>query len=232
MVVDCYPGVNDEEVLEALSQLGADRLVQTAEIFKEEKAIREQLKYQLTDDRVFGKMYAGEILDFMDLEKLSKARAEVAEAKGFTVVYGFGASLVARGDLLVYLDMARWEIQLRYRKGMGNYRADNGDEDILRKFKRGFFVEWRIADKHKAQLFERMDYLMDTNKAGAPRMISGRAFLGALREAAGRPFRTVPYFDPGVWGGTVDERDFRPGFFRGKLCLELRWGAGGKQPAV
>lgn len=201
MVVDCYPGVNDEEVLEALSRLGADRLVQTADIFKEEKAIREQLKYQLTDDRVFGKMYAGEILDFMDMEKLSEARAEVAEAKGFTVVYGFGASLVARGDLLVYLDMARWEIQLRYRKGMGNYRADNGDEDILRKYKRGFFVEWRIADKHKAQLFERIDYLMDTNKAGEPKMISGRAFLESLREAARRPFRTVPYFDPGVWGG-------------------------------
>lgn len=201
MVVDCYPGVNDEEVLEALSRLGADLLVQTADIFKEEKAIREQLKYQLTDDRVFGKMYAGEILDFMDMEKLSEARAEVAEAKGFTVVYGFGASLVARGDLLVYLDMARWEIQLRYRKGMGNYRADNGDEDILRKYKRGFFVEWRIADKHKAQLFERIDYLMDTNKAGEPKMISGRAFLESLREAARRPFRTVPYFDPGVWGG-------------------------------
>lgn len=201
LVVDCYPGVDDEEVLEALSLLKPDRLVQTAEVFKEERTIREQLKYQLTDDRVFGKMYAGEILDFMDMEKLSEARKEVAEAKGFTIVYGFGASLVAQGDLLVYLDMARWEIQLRYRKGMGNYRADNGDEDILKKYKRGFFVEWRIADKHKAQMFERMDYLMDTNKAGAPKMISGRAFLKALEQTARQPFRTVPYFDPGVWGG-------------------------------
>lgn len=201
LVVDCYPGVDDEEVLEALSLLKPDRLVQTAEVFKEERTIREQLKYQLTDDRVFGKMYAGEILDFMDMEKLSEARKEVAEAKGITIVYGFGASLVAQGDLLVYLDMARWEIQLRYRKGMGNYRADNGDEDILKKYKRGFFVEWRIADKHKAQMFERMDYLMDTNKAGAPKMISGRAFLKALEQTARQPFRTVPYFDPGVWGG-------------------------------
>lgn len=201
LVVDCYPGVDDEEVLEALSLLKPDRLVQTAEVFKEERTIREQLKYQLTDDRVFGKMYAGEILDFMDMEKLSEARKEVAEAKGFTIVYGFGASLVAQGDLLVYLDMARWEIQLRYRKGMGNYRADNGDEDILKKYKRGFFVEWRIADKHKAQMFERMDYLMDTNKAGTPKMISGRAFLKALEQTARQPFRTVPYFDPGVWGG-------------------------------
>ena len=201
LVVDCYPGVDDEEVLEALSRLKPDRLVQTAEVFKEERTIREQLKYQLTDDRVFGKMYAGEILDFMDMEKLSEARKEVAEAKGFTIVYGFGASLVAQGDLMVYLDIARWEIQLRYRKGMGNYRADNVDEDILKKYKRGFFVEWRIADKHKAQMFERMDYLMDTNKAGAPKMISGRAFLKALEQTSRQPFRTVPYFDPGVWGG-------------------------------
>ena len=201
MVVDCYPGVDDSEVLAVLSQLGADHLVQTADIFKKEKTIREQLKYQLTDDRVFGKMYAGEILDFMDIEKLSNVKAEVTEAKGFTIVYGFGASLVTHGDLLVYLDLARWEIQLRYRNGMGNYQADNGDEDILKKFKRSFFVEWRIADKHKEQLFEHVNYLIDTNKAGAPKMISGRAFLTALRETAKRPFRTVPYFDPGVWGG-------------------------------
>lgn len=201
MVVDCYPGVDDKEVLAALSRLDADCLVQTAEVFKEEKTILEQLKYQLTDDRVFGRMYSGEILDFMDMVKLSETREEVAEAKGFTIVYGFGASLVAKGDLLVYLDMARWEIQLRYRKGMGNYQADNGEEDILKKYKRGFFVEWRIADKHKAQLFERMDYLMDTNKSEAPKMISGKAFLTALEETASRPFRTVPYFDPGVWGG-------------------------------
>lgn len=201
MIVDCYPGVDDKEVLAALSRLEADCLVQTAEIFKEEKTILEQLKYQLTDDRVFGRMYSGEILDFMDMVKLSETREEVAEAKGFTIVYGFGASLVAKGDLLVYLDMARWEIQLRYRKGMGNYQADNGEEDILKKYKRGFFVEWRIADKHKAQLFERMDYLMDTNKSEAPKMISGKAFLTALDETASQPFRTVPYFDPGVWGG-------------------------------
>lgn len=59
MVVDCYPGVNDHEVLEALSRLGADRLILTAELFKKEATILEQLKYQLTDDRVFGKLYGG-----------------------------------------------------------------------------------------------------------------------------------------------------------------------------
>ena len=201
LTVDCYPGVDDGELLGALKALGADRVILTEELFKGEQTIRQQLKYQLTDDRVFGKLYAGEIRDFMDEEKLEKAAAEVKVASGLTLIYGFGAALVSPGDLLVYADLARWEIQLRYRRGMGNYRADNGDEDILKKYKRGFFVEWRIADKHKAEHFESIGYLLDTNRSGEPKMISGRAFRTALGETAARPFRTVPYFDPGVWGG-------------------------------
>ena len=201
LTVDCYLGVDDGELLGALKALGADRVILTEELFKGEQTIRQQLKYQLTDDRVFGKLYAGEIRDFMDEEKLEKAAEEVKDASGLTLFYGFGAALVSPGDLLVYADLARWEIQLRYRRGMGNYRADNGDEDILKKYKRGFFVEWRIADKHKAEHFESIGYLLDTNRSGEPKMISGRAFRTALGETAVRPFRTVPYFDPGVWGG-------------------------------
>lgn len=201
LTVDCYPGVDDGELLGALAALGADQVILTEELFKGQGTIREQLKYQLTDDRVFGKLYAGEILDFMDGQKLEMAREQVKNASGLTLVYGFGAALVSPGDLFVYADLARWEIQLRYRRGMGNYHADNGDEDILKKYKRGFFVEWRIADKHKAERFESIDYLLDTNRSGAPKMITGRAFRSALRAAAARPFRTVPYFDPGVWGG-------------------------------
>ena len=32
-------------------------------------------------------------------------------------------------------------------------------------------------------------------------MITGACFRKALEEISQRPFRTVPYFDPGVWGG-------------------------------
>ena len=201
LTVDCYPGTDEDEVMEGLKELKADEVISMAGIFKEEKKVREQLKYQLTDDRVFGKMYAGEILDFLDEEELLKARERVKCSPGLVVICGFGASLVAKGDILVYADMARWEIQMRYRRGMGNYRADNGDEDNLKKYKRGFFVEWRIADKHKTGLFDSIDYLLDTNKQGQPKMITGQAFRKALKDTAGRPFRTVPYFDPGVWGG-------------------------------
>ena len=99
-------------------------------------------------------------------------------------------------------DLARWEIQLRQRRGATNWRTDNAGEDILRKYKRGFFVEWRVADRHKRDLFDRIDYLLDTNTsirdAG---LITGDAFRAALASASTAPLRVVPFFDPGVWGG-------------------------------
>lgn len=201
LVCDTYPGVYDEEILPELEKLEPSLLINMIDIFKEEKTITEQMKYHLTDDRVFGKMYYGEVIDFIDLEKLEAARKQVEAAQGTVIVYGFGAHLVSPGDRLVYFDMARWEIQMRYRAGKGNYKCSNYDEDPLRKNKRGFFIEWRIADKHKMSLFEDIDWLIDTNKKNDPKMIPGAALRDGLRQIAQQPFRTVPYFDPGVWGG-------------------------------
>jgi len=58
-----------------------------------------------------------------------------------------------------------------------------------------------MADQIKKGLYEKMDYLLDTNQMNHPKMITGDAFLQGLKETAKRPFRLVPYFDPGVWGG-------------------------------
>ena len=80
------------------------------------------------------------------------------------LVYGTGASLIHEGDILIYADMARWEIQLRYRrKELANWKMDNYEEDQIRKVKRGYFIEWRVADRLKKRLYPKMDYLLDTN---------------------------------------------------------------------
>ena len=216
IAVDTYPGVRDEEVTAALKTLPCRHFFDMRTVFKSEEDLAEQLKYHLTDDRVFGKMYFGELEDLMDPVRLAEMRGKVKEAEGLCMVYGFGAFLAAppapsalqsggsslrRPDLSLYLDLARWEIQLRYRSGMPNYNCTNFDEDILRKFKRGYFIEWRVADKHKMRWFDRVDYFVDTNRAGEPKMASGEAIRDSLRLLTERPFRTVPYFDPGVWGG-------------------------------
>ena len=201
VVFDYYPGVDEEEVYELIKRFNFSLEINMHDIFKDGKTMTEQMKYNLTDDRVFGKMYYGNLLDFMDEEKLQRAKDKVNECKDSVIIYGVGAGLITHGDIYVYFDMARWEIQLRYRKGMPNYNATNYDEDILKKYKRGYFIEWRIADKHKAERFESIDYVVDTNASNDPKMISKDTFIESLKRLAQKPFRTVPYFDPGVWGG-------------------------------
>lgn len=203
LVLDVYPGVFDEEVKKELKRIPHDVWIDALDMFKDGETIKEQLKYNITDDRIFGRMYYGEIDNFIVPEKLEELRdaAQEAAAQGKRVlVYGYGAALIASGTL-VYLDMARWEITLRYRNGMPNFLDTNYDEDALRKIKRGFFIEWRVADKHKRSLFDSIDYFLDTNNMEDVKLVKGDAVRAGLEQMAHRPFRLVPYFDPGVWGG-------------------------------
>jgi mannose-6-phosphate isomerase class I len=126
------------------------------------------------------------------------------------LVIGTGATLVSPPEAtLIYADMARWEIQLRWRREeMGNLGLNNAQEDFSLKYKCGFFAEWRAADRLKRQLLPDIDFLLDTNLPQLPKLIGGDPFRRALAQTARRPFRVVPYFDPGPWGGHWMEEVF------------------------
>lgn len=202
VVVDCYLGINDRELLNVLiKKLTPAHVILSEDIFYDGKKLTEMMQVNLTEDRVRGVMYYGTIRDYVDEAKLAKIQKFVKNKEGIVLVYGFGASLITKGDLLIYADLTRWEIQLRYRAGLPNFKQSNYDEDPLIKNKRGYFIEWRIADKHKREIFEDIDLYLDTNCSNKPKMITGIAFRNALRSVCNQPFRLVPYFDPGVWGG-------------------------------
>ncbi|GAA3400477.1 class I mannose-6-phosphate isomerase [Paenibacillus hodogayensis] len=204
LTVECYPGVRIEEIVQGLqSTLMIGHLFHAEEASLGKEPLEALLAPYLTEDRVFGYMSPLELAQCYDPAKLEAIRAKVeAIREGLVVIIGFGASLVTRGDVLVYADLARWEIQLRYRSGeLGNWLADNREEDILRKYKRGFFIEWRMADRLKRALLPDADFYLDTNRKDEPNLITAASLFACLDQAAYRPFRLVPYFDPGVWGG-------------------------------
>ena len=128
LVVDTYPGVNDAELLGELeSRLRPALTIRTMDLKKPEPELMKLIGGNLTDDRIFGVLSCHTLNEFFDPERLAAARSRVEQARdGLVLIYGVGAERVSRGDLLVYADMARWEIQLRYRRGLGNWGADNG----------------------------------------------------------------------------------------------------------
>ena len=203
VTIETYPGVRKDELLREIQLVEPVLIVDSDDVTVGNDEVFKMIEHHMTDDRVFGVMSHFTIDDFIDEIAMEKVRTVVGEIEtGTVILYGVGASQITEADVLIYADLARWEIQLRYRSGeLANWKADNRDEDALRKYKRGFFFEWRLADRLKCKLFEKIDYLLDTNIKNQPRMITGDAFLTGLKEVVTRPFRVVPYFDPGVWGG-------------------------------
>ena len=203
LCVDCYHGVWEEEILRRLRALllpDAVFCASQAQIGRE-KAL-EMLRFHITDDRVFGVLSHHHLADFFEPEKALALRRAIDMASGLVLVFGIGAAYLCQPDILVYADMARWEIQLRFRSGrLANWLDDNAGEDFLRLYKRAFFIDWRVLDRHKRALFARMDYVLDTNDEKMPKLMTGAAFRRGLDTAVTRPFRLKPYFDPGVWGG-------------------------------
>ncbi|MCK6905622.1 class I mannose-6-phosphate isomerase [Enterobacter pseudoroggenkampii] len=211
LVIDCYPGVRMTELEEnVLPRLRPALTINVEQARQDERAIHEMLARNLTDDRVFGVLSCHQLGEFFDSARLEALQNQVHQCpEGLIVIYGPGAALVHPGDVLAYADLPRWEIQQRMRSGeMGNWGAENQQEDMLRRYKRAFFVEWRVFDRHKTPLLRRADFLLDTTRADQPAMVSGEALRAGLEQTTTRPFRVVPFFDPGVWGGQWMKQQF------------------------
>lgn len=205
LAIECYQGVDHHEVASHLkASLTHHVWIDASETFKSEEEIRAMVHPDVTDDRIFGYMSRLRMSDYLDATKLSRLRQQVEGLnEGVVVVYGHGASLVLPAyHVLVYADMARWEIQMRMRRNeVHNLGVTNKDDEFASKYKHAFFVDWRVCDRLKKELLHRSDYVLDTNTKNSPKLVEGKAMLKGLETAVHRPFRVVPFFDPGPWGG-------------------------------
>ena len=201
-VVECYPGVDQQELLEGLRPMGLALEIHSDCLALPPEEMDRQVAQDLTDDPVFGIMTARRLEEFFPEENLERARRQIGEVgSGLVLVYGVGASLVCQGDILILADITRWEIQLRFRRGMTNWRTAKQNLTQREKYKQGYFAQWRWADRVKERLLPKLDFYLDMTTEGSPAMVSGEGYRAALEEVVTRPFRMVPYFDPGVWGG-------------------------------
>lgn len=202
LAVDCYTGVYEKELIDELSLLQPEEIILVNELYKDEKVIAEMTERFMTDDVLFGYVTNLCLADYFDSKKLVAAQKKISESNKPVIVLGTGAHIVAPEATLVYVDMARWEIQQRFRrhevKALG---IDNRNETVSLQYKRGYFNDWRICDHYKDSLFHKVDFWLDTHIAGVPNLIDRETFFKGIEATIRKPFRVVPFFDPAPWGG-------------------------------
>ena len=205
IAVDCYHGVYSDEIIENLKELGSiTKVMDSKAALLSEEQINTMVYPYVTDDPVFGYITPLSIIDFFNQQSITQLQEEISSIEtGVVVVVGTGASIIApAADLLIYADMPRWEIQLRFRSNrVSNLGVENKEDEFSYQYKRSFFVDWRVCDRHKKDIMGSSDYFLDTTIAGQPKMVTGEAIKAALLQTTKRPFRVVPFFDPGPWGG-------------------------------
>jgi mannose-6-phosphate isomerase class I len=205
VVVECYTGVHETEVLRELEQRLKPALALSAAeaMLSPQKIDSLAAPFLGGNDPVFGFLSGLTLPQFFDGDKLRTQRGAVETVtEGIVLVVGCGATLIVTGNILVYADLARWEAQLRFRRNeISNLGVENCTLAASLQYKRAFFVDWRICDCWKRPLIAKWDFVLDTNNPREPKLAEGEAVRRGLRHAATRPFRVVPFFDPAPWGG-------------------------------
>jgi len=208
ILLDGYVGVLWESLCadldEALAARGLEPVwLDVRGAMRAEAELDAMLEPYLPNDPLFGMRYPGELRDFFDAERL----AALAECVGTpTIVFGSGAALLCGASaemdvLLAYADVPKNEIQYRSRAGVIINLGKAEPEDPKAMYRRFYFVDWIVANRHKETLLGDLDLVIDAQRPHEPSCTSGDALRAGLAALACRPFRVRPWFEPGAWGG-------------------------------
>lgn len=193
--IDLYCGTYEEDFLAAFAKTGR-KIIDTRTLMRPEEEIRQLTERFMTDDVLFG---------FMSNVKLEEYfQHSNQNIPGPSIIVGTAAARFAPQAPVCYADMARWEIQQRFRrhevKALG---IDNHEDSPSVQYKRGYFNDWNIIDRYKDELMQsgRIQFWIDSNNRQQPKMITDAQMRQGLERTVHKPFRVVPFFDPAPWGG-------------------------------
>lgn len=205
VVVDGYSGVFYEyfrqQVDAELKTLGINaHWVNIEESYKREEEINKMIAPFLgEEDSIFGTRATIGLNDYLDVDKLTILSQNPAAQT--TIVYGPGAQLCGWKGLLIYIDLPKNELQFRARaKSIKNLGASQ-PFDMKYMYKRYYFIDWVVLNKHKKEIFNNIDIIVDGQQPEVFTWMQGEHMRTGLKTMSHNFFRVRPWFEPGVWGG-------------------------------
>ncbi|HMC02340.1 MAG TPA: ROK family protein, partial [Flavobacteriaceae bacterium] len=204
IIIDGYLGAYWDDIIlglsKALNKKGISHMTYAINAaYKDSKVLKEMLNpYHGGDDPVFGKIFPGTLNDFFDKEKLEQL---IPEEDILNIIYGPGAALSNWPGKIIYIDTPKNELQFQARSGsvlnLGNILV----KDKKQQYKRMYFIDWPVLNKHKQSLLSNIDYIIDSQFNGEISWATGETLRKGLKEISSNAFRVRPWFEPGIWGG-------------------------------
>lgn len=205
VVIDGYVGVRFDdfahELGKALAALGKKPVWWSTEAAMKSTDEIDALiaPYLGGDDPIFGFRTSLTLNDFLDAEKLGRIAPD--PTADMNILMGPGAALAGWDALLIYIDIPKNEIQFRARAGsIVNLGAAKPDAP-KKMYKRFYFVDWVVLNRHKKALLPRIDILVDGQRESQITWVEGADLRCGLQQLAQNGFRVRPWFEPGAWGG-------------------------------
>ena len=204
IVIDGYSGVYWDVLISCLNDefaaLGTQaNWINVNKTLKPESIIHEiTANYDGGDDPLFGKLYDGELSDLFDVEKLKSLKPEPNK---LNILYGAGAALAGWKCTLLYIDVPKNEIQFRSRANTICNLGEKLPSDPKNQYKRFYFIDWPVLNKHKKQLLPSIDVIIDEQRINEISWATGDTLRNGLKTMSSHMFRARPWFEPGVWGG-------------------------------
>jgi len=159
------------------------------------------------DDPSFGRVFTGQLDDFLDEDALRQTRAawDALREEGVRRVvlcHGVGAALasrICRMDRVAYLDITRHQLFVRTENGEVNLVGGGRQEGF--PWKRVYYVEYPALNRHKKKALRIMDWYIE-DSSPEPRLVPAEIYHAIITELSGLPLSLKVFYMPGPFGGS------------------------------